>query len=120
MRRCAYVYPYVVQVFGLIGPFGLTLQLALLFDLITVVTAPLFLSYIIATAVFRRMLVLALSLFNLFRGKYYTVNYCSSYVTFQEEGITFFAKGQISGILMSISCYLELYSSPLWYFYFRL
>lgn len=78
IQRCTYLAPYTVHAISYIGPFGLTLQVALLFDLISVATAPLHLSYLMTTAVFRRMVVLALSLFTLFRGDFYAMSYCGS------------------------------------------
>ena len=62
-------FPVILRVIGNMGRFGMTMILSLLSDLLSVLTAHLYLSYLIATAMFSRQLSIAHSLWNLFRGK---------------------------------------------------
>lgn len=62
--------PTAVYTIGATGPVGMTMILSLLSDLLSLVTAHLYLSYLMVTAIFRHQLSMAASLFNLFRGKF--------------------------------------------------
>lgn len=65
-------FPAMLRVIGLMGRLGMTMILSLLSDLLSVLTGHLYLSYLIATVVFSRLLNVAHSLWNLFRGKIIT------------------------------------------------
>ncbi|TDL29344.1 Gpi1-domain-containing protein [Rickenella mellea] len=65
----AHHLPTVVFIIGAAGPLGLTMILSLLSDLLSLITFHLYLSYLLATTIFRHQLVTARSLFNLFRGR---------------------------------------------------
>ncbi|EJU05581.1 Gpi1-domain-containing protein [Dacryopinax primogenitus] len=62
-------FPIVVYVIGSSGTMGLTMTLSLLSDLLSLLSLPLYFSYMTVTTVFSAMLSTSYSLFNIFRGK---------------------------------------------------
>ncbi|KAH8827227.1 N-acetylglucosaminyl transferase component-domain-containing protein [Flagelloscypha sp. PMI_526] len=62
---------YTMGVISLIG--GVTMTISLLSDLLSLMTAHIYLSYLLTNAVYKRALVTSGSLWNLFRGKRYNV-----------------------------------------------
>ncbi|KAL7410712.1 N-acetylglucosaminyl transferase component-domain-containing protein [Mrakia frigida] len=61
--------PLVLAVVGLSGFLGTTMGLSLLADLLSILTAHLYVAYLIATVSFRWMKMMLGTLFNVFRGK---------------------------------------------------
>ncbi|CCA70976.1 related to N-acetylglucosaminyl-phosphatidylinositol biosynthetic protein gpi1 [Serendipita indica DSM 11827] len=66
-------FPTMVYTIGLSGYFGLTMMLATSSDTLSLLTIHIYLSYLAATSACHQIIVLAGSLWNLFRGKRYNV-----------------------------------------------
>ncbi|KAF8317983.1 Gpi1-domain-containing protein, partial [Clavulina sp. PMI_390] len=62
-------FPHIIYLIGCSGPLGFTMTLSLISDVIGLLTAPLYFSYLVATSIFRTQLSAAGSLWRLFRGK---------------------------------------------------
>ncbi|KAH9936698.1 Gpi1-domain-containing protein [Amylocystis lapponica] len=73
LRYATPYFPGLIWFVGAMGCCGMTMIVALLSDILSLLTAQLHLCYLIATTVFSRQLSLARSLWNLFRGKRYNV-----------------------------------------------
>ncbi|KAG6811582.1 hypothetical protein H0H92_006746 [Tricholoma furcatifolium] len=65
--------PIVIYLIGLLSNGGMTLAISLLLDVLAILTAHIYVCYVISRAVYQRMLQTAGSLWNLFRGKRYNV-----------------------------------------------
>ncbi|KAG8827019.1 phosphatidylinositol N-acetylglucosaminyltransferase subunit gpi1 [Serendipita sp. 401] len=66
-------FPHLVYFLGISGWSGLTMILSLSSDMVSLLTIHIYLSYLAATTVCRRIIITAGSLWNLFRGKRYNV-----------------------------------------------
>ena len=73
IQRAAPHFPALIWVVGACGCCGMTMIVSLLSDVLSVLTAHLYVCYYISATVFGHQLALAGSLWNLFRGKRYNV-----------------------------------------------
>jgi len=69
--------PLVLTVVGLSGVLGTTMGLSLLADLLSVLTAHLYVAYLVATVSFRWMKMMLGTLFNVFRGECRPISFSS-------------------------------------------
>lgn len=74
LQRGAPYMPTIIYVVGTLSCGGMTVAISLLMDMLALLTLHLYLCYVLARAVYQRMLRTAWSLFNLFRGKFVTLN----------------------------------------------
>ncbi|KAF8526851.1 N-acetylglucosaminyl transferase component-domain-containing protein, partial [Hysterangium stoloniferum] len=65
--------PLILRIIGIMGRTGMTMVLSLFSDLLSILTGHLYLSYLLATIIFSRLLTVTHSLWNLFRGKRFNV-----------------------------------------------
>ncbi|KAJ7575968.1 N-acetylglucosaminyl transferase component-domain-containing protein [Mycena floridula] len=73
LQKGAPYLPSVIYAFGVASCGGMTLSISLFSDLFALLTAHIYVCYIISNAVYGRLLTTARSLWNLFRGKRYNV-----------------------------------------------
>ena len=73
LQHAAPHFPALIWLVGASGYCGMTMVVSLLSDVLSVLTAHLYVCYWIAATVFRHQLGLAGALWNLFRGKRYNV-----------------------------------------------
>ncbi|KAG6909408.1 hypothetical protein DXG01_000709 [Tephrocybe rancida] len=73
LKRGVPYLPAVVYIIGVLSSGGITLAISLLLDMLALLTAHIYVCYVISGAVYQRMLKTAGSLWNLFRGKRYNV-----------------------------------------------
>lgn len=71
--RAIKAFPFVIGVVGISGIFGLSMILALMSDLMSIMTVHITVAYRLIRVGYRNQLLMAKSLFNLFRGKRYNV-----------------------------------------------
>lgn len=70
LRAAAPYLPAMIYTIGTLSSGGMTLAISISSDLLSLLTAHIYMCYIISTAVYYRQLRMAGSLWNLFRGKY--------------------------------------------------
>jgi phosphatidylinositol glycan class Q protein len=64
-------FPTLIWIIGCTGVLGITMILSICSDVLGLITIPLYISYLAATAIFRVQITMAGSLFRLFRGASY-------------------------------------------------
>ncbi|EJD03990.1 Gpi1-domain-containing protein [Fomitiporia mediterranea MF3/22] len=69
----SYALPTIIELIGISGVLGMTMILACTSDLVSLLTAHLFMAYTVVRVAFRTQLLTTNSLYNLFRGKRYNV-----------------------------------------------
>lgn len=87
---------------------------SLLSDLLSIFTAHLYICYVVSGAVFRYQLMVAASLWNLFRGKHVFITVDKVLNLLKESDTIFCGEGRIPGTTTLTSCFLVQYYSR-WY-----
>lgn len=87
LLRCANHSPMLIYSIGIISCGGVTLAISVFMDLLAVLTAHIYVCYVVSGAAYQRMLNTAGSLWNLFRGMAWYISWSSfSYRLSQHAG----------------------------------
>jgi len=110
VRLVVFHFQFILLAASFTSYFGASFALALLIDFVSLLTVHITLSYAISRIVYRRMILAARSLFNLFRGKY--LDHDTTYIdSSQENGTTFCGIVPIIGNTIWINFYWGQFSS---------